>query len=245
MFDLDNAIESWRTRIDWQKGISETDQYEMETHLREEIAVLIDTGLSPREAFFKAVRDFGHEAKLSKSFRKADWKEDYFSWMCEQPSLLGNYLNMALRQMWRDKGYSLINILGLAIGITCSMLILLFIQDELSYDRFHENADRIYRVVHGNNARSSTAIGPALAETFPEVEAYTRIRGITSIWMMTTKTNLFMKNRCMKLEKISLKCFPSSLSEVIRRPHLRNRIAWSSLKQQQRRYSVMKIPWTN
>ena len=53
-----------------------------------------------------------------------------------------NYLKVAIRNLMRNKTFSAINILGLAIGIACCMLILLYVQDELNYDRHHENADR-------------------------------------------------------------------------------------------------------
>jgi len=57
-----------------------------------------------------------------------------------------NYLKIAMRNMLKSKVYSIINVLGLAIGMAATILILLFVQNELSYDRYHENADRIYRV---------------------------------------------------------------------------------------------------
>ena len=57
-----------------------------------------------------------------------------------------NYLKIAVRNLLKYKTYSIINVSGLAIGIACCLLILLYIQDELSYDRFHDNADQIYRV---------------------------------------------------------------------------------------------------
>jgi len=57
-----------------------------------------------------------------------------------------NYLRIALRNIRRHKGYSFINIFGLAIGLTCCLLILLWVQDELSYDKFHQNAENIYRI---------------------------------------------------------------------------------------------------
>lgn len=57
-----------------------------------------------------------------------------------------NYLKTALRNLWKFRGYTLINILGLAIGLACVLLILLYVQTELSFDRFHENRDRIYRL---------------------------------------------------------------------------------------------------
>lgn len=61
--------------------------------------------------------------------------------------MLKNYIKVALRTILKHKGYSIINIIGLAIGISCCMLILLYVRDELSFDRYHKNADRIYRVI--------------------------------------------------------------------------------------------------
>ncbi|MGB3863131.1 MAG: ABC transporter permease [Candidatus Aminicenantaceae bacterium] len=58
--------------------------------------------------------------------------------------MIKNYIKIALRNLSRHKGYSFINIAGLAIGMACCILILLWVQDELSFDRFHKNADSIY-----------------------------------------------------------------------------------------------------
>ena len=88
-----------------------------------------------------------------------------------------NYLKIALRNIKKHKGYSFINIAGLAIGMAACILILLWIQDELSYDRFHRNADQIYRVVFVDETydqiRSYSVTPPALAKAmkkdFPEV----------------------------------------------------------------------------
>ena len=60
--------------------------------------------------------------------------------------MLKNYIKIAIRTILRHKGYSFINVVGLAIGMTCCLLILMWVLDELSYDRFHEHADHIYRV---------------------------------------------------------------------------------------------------
>ena len=57
-----------------------------------------------------------------------------------------NYLKIALRNLLKHKGYSTINIFGLTLGMACCVLIMLYVQDELSYDRYHANAERIYRV---------------------------------------------------------------------------------------------------
>ena len=91
-------------------------------------------------------------------------------------SMLRNYLIITLRNIKNYKIYSLLNITGLAVGLAAFILIGLYVQYELSFDKYHENADRIYRVVK-KEGRTFTAapLGPALKENFPEVEAVTRI----------------------------------------------------------------------
>ena len=95
-----------------------------------------------------------------------------------------NYLTVAIRNLLRHRAYSLINILGLAVGMACCVLILLYVQDELSYDRHHENGDRIYRVLREQHVGSgssppstgiSGAMAPALLNDFPEVEQAIRV----------------------------------------------------------------------
>ncbi len=93
-----------------------------------------------------------------------------------------NATKVALRNMKRQKGYSLINILGLSVGMACCILILLWVKDELSYDRYHENADQLYRVVvkgkmSNRDIHFSTSPAPlakALVDEFPEVLQATR-----------------------------------------------------------------------
>ena len=60
--------------------------------------------------------------------------------------MLRNYLKISYRNLKRQKGYAFINVFGLAVGLACCLLIGLFVYDELSYDRFHEAADRLYFV---------------------------------------------------------------------------------------------------
>jgi len=94
-----------------------------------------------------------------------------------------NYLKTSLRNLLRYKGYSLINIIGMTLGLASSILILLFVLDELSFDKFNKDSDRIYRIsVQGkiqgpeiNAAVSCVPIGPALVQELPGVEQYTRL----------------------------------------------------------------------
>ena len=89
--------------------------------------------------------------------------------------MLRSYLKIALRHVLRERGYSIINVLGLAIGMACCLLIILFVREELSYDRFHEKGERIVRVVREESAASSAPIGPALVDDLPEVESFVRL----------------------------------------------------------------------
>ena len=98
--------------------------------------------------------------------------------------LFSNYLKIAIRNLFKNKGYSFINILGLAIGITCCVLILLFVQDEISFDSFHTKADRLYRLnkivtpqTGGTELHAITSglMGPTLVSDYPEVEQSVRL----------------------------------------------------------------------
>jgi len=98
--------------------------------------------------------------------------------------MLKNYLKIALRNLRKNRGASVVNIVGLAIGLACCTLILLFIQDELSYDRYHSRADQIVRVVKDfvnedgsrlPDATTPPALAPAMVEELPEVEKAVRL----------------------------------------------------------------------
>jgi putative ABC transport system permease protein len=93
--------------------------------------------------------------------------------------MLKNYLTIALRHLRRHPGYATINVVGLAVGIACCLLILLFVRDELSYDHFHDDADRIYRIVSdwGNFSVPMTSwpVVSRLEDDFPQIEAHARL----------------------------------------------------------------------
>ena len=94
-----------------------------------------------------------------------------------------NIIKIMLRNLKKYKAFSLINIMGLAIGMACCLLILMFVRDELSYDKYNVRGDRIYRLnshstVGGTTrrfARTPAALAPAVKETIPEVLAYARV----------------------------------------------------------------------
>jgi len=98
-------------------------------------------------------------------------------------SMFFNNLKIVFRNIKKNKVYSFINIAGLSVGIACFILISLQVEDELSYDQFHEKADRIYRVVYeinrpgslSNTAMTPAPLGPALLNDYPEVKNFTRL----------------------------------------------------------------------
>ena len=100
--------------------------------------------------------------------------------------MFSNYFKVAIRNLLRQKGFSFINIFGLALGITCTALIGMWVSDELSYDRFHNDVDRLYRItatlpemkVHA--AVSSAPLALALTNEIPEIEDAVRMTGLNN-----------------------------------------------------------------
>jgi len=100
--------------------------------------------------------------------------------------MIQNYLKTAFRNLWRTKAFSVINIVGLSVALACCMLILLYTMDEVSYDRFNNNADNIYRLVvnqidpsgqMSKMASTGAMPGPAFKRQIPEVEDFVRVEG--------------------------------------------------------------------
>ncbi|MEI9918775.1 MAG: ABC transporter permease [Bacteroidota bacterium] len=99
--------------------------------------------------------------------------------------MIKNFLKIAFRSLVKQKAYSAINILGLSIGIASCLLIVLFVTDELSYDKFHDKADRIYKFtlerIYPNHSTNYAVVphsfGTVMPKDFPEVESVTRVQG--------------------------------------------------------------------
>ena len=98
--------------------------------------------------------------------------------------MLKNYLKIAIRNLFKNKVYSFINIFGLSIGLACCLLIMMFVKNELSFDRFHKNPDNIYRAAlyenYGKdekhfNSITPAQLGPMLKDNIPEIKNSVRI----------------------------------------------------------------------
>ena len=108
--------------------------------------------------------------------------------------MVSNSLILAFRHLVRHKGYALINIFGLAGGLACCVVMLSYVRYELNYDRFHENADRIYRVVQGNTGQHPAAMGPTMYREIPDVVGFTRFLPPAGSWVMAYEDQVFYED---------------------------------------------------
>ncbi|HUX85211.1 MAG TPA: ABC transporter permease [Chitinophagaceae bacterium] len=112
--------------------------------------------------------------------------------------MIKNYFKVAVRNLWKNKGYSLLNILGLAIGLATCMLILIYVRNDLSFDRYNKNFGRIYRVdsdinfggTHMVLAVAPDPLGPTLKRDYPEVEQYVRFHDLGGIMVKRGDENI-------------------------------------------------------
>ncbi len=135
--------------------------------------------------------------------------------------MLTNYIKIAWRKLLKNKAYSLINIIGLGLGIACCFLILTFVQDELSVDSYHEKGDRIYRLTHGRlpspdqpeNAGANpfwvwnnAPVGPAIKNYFPEIDKILQFSGSSDI-SLTDGDNSYQEEGVFFMDSTAFEIF--------------------------------------
>ena len=144
--------------------------------------------------------------------------------------MLKNYFRTAWRGLMRGKGFSFINISGLVVGMTGATLILLWLANEVSYDRFHVNKDRIYQLYsmtdipgekHSTIGVVSQPLGPALQSEVPEVGAVTRVRDVSS-FLFTANGKSFTGTQGEFVDPAFLDIFTFPLAEGNRINQLNN-----------------------
>lgn len=132
--------------------------------------------------------------------------------------MLKNYFKAAWRNLVRGKSFSVLNIAGLSIGMAGTALILLWLQNEISFDKFHANKDNLYQVYSlsaGVNtppvaiSEVSQPLGPALRQNFPEIEAQTRVRDMSSfLFTANDKSFANIKGSIVDPSFLSMFSFP-------------------------------------
>ncbi len=135
--------------------------------------------------------------------------------------MLSNYLKIALRNLLRNRIYSAINIFGLALGVACCLLLTLYIQDEVSYDKHHRNAEDIYRIVTHFQSdvmveKSGTASPPiamTMKDEIPEVEKAVRVVGSFSKSLIRYREDLFYESNAFLADSTLFDVFTYDLKE--------------------------------
>lgn len=144
-------------------------------------------------------------------------------------TMLQNYLKIAFRSIQNRKGVAFINIIGLAVGLACCLMMALYVHYELSYDRHHRNADRTYRVIidePGTSAWATTTweIGAALADTFPDIEQAVRFKALGDSVMVSVKDKQFKESGMLYatanvLDAFTIPLMQGDLGNVLTAPY--------------------------
>jgi putative ABC transport system permease protein len=184
MFELEKSITAWRKQLEADPALEPGQIAEVESHLRDKVDDLTTGGMRPEQAFTEAVRALGETGLIGSQFFKATTprRSGRPSWQAPRfvPALAWNYFRTATRAFRRHRAFSLLNVAGLAMGMLTFLLIMTWVRHQLSFDRFHENIDRLFMVLTRDDkgttwATTTYALPPALKEGYPEVEDFARV----------------------------------------------------------------------
>lgn len=130
--------------------------------------------------------------------------------------MIRNYLKVAFRNLWRSKGFSIINISGLAIGMASAILILLWIQNEMSFDRCHAKQDRLYQAWNRGKigdklecwSTTPKILGPTLKQDYPEVDKETRVNWDQTLLFSVGEKRLNVEGTMVDPDFLQIFSFP-------------------------------------
>jgi putative ABC transport system permease protein len=138
--------------------------------------------------------------------------------------MIKNYIKTAYRSLWKNKGFTAINVLGLSIGLATCLLIVFYVVDELSYDKYNTKADRIYRVTEnvslngreGSSAGTAAPLMDALKSNFPQIEKIARLIPTTSLFWSPQK--FYIKKGTENIQERSIVYSESNIFDVFTLP---------------------------
>ena len=194
MFDLEKEIKKWKKSLYKHEVFEDGYIADIELHLRDTYRAHKESGLMDEKAFRKAVNQIGSVESMAAEYKKnrtvmLDRRSPFRAGRF-MPDMAWSYMKAVLRMIRRHKVYSLINITGLALGMACCIVIASYLRFELSFDSFHENKDRIFRLVEKqsfkgqdekNLAQSTSWMGETLVQ-YPEVSAAVNFINMGNIW---------------------------------------------------------------
>jgi putative ABC transport system permease protein len=218
MFDLEQAIREWKKALYKNEAFEDGMVADLELQLRDTFDTLKSEGAKDEDAFREAVARLGTPETIVAEYRKnmaialdrrRPWRPSRFL-----PALGWSYMKTAWRKMKRQKGYALINVAGLAVGLACALFIWLWVQDELSFDRFHANASNLFRVEQDQSGGQGTfhvyatqyPMGPAIRAAFPELVRTVRYAPTGGI-LVRSGEKVFFENRIRAVDPAFLAAF--------------------------------------
>lgn len=190
-FDLERAISTWKQSLRHTPSLLPDDLEELERHLRDHIADLENMGLTRRDAYEQARREIGPYDMLDGEYGKVTWRRSAVWQRLRRDlplffSMVTTHLQMAGRIARRQPFQTAASVVGLATGLTVAILAFLFVQHETSFDRFHTDAENVFRIVtRGDDVVTSSLLGPSLQTSFPQVETTTRVSQRWSVPLVT------------------------------------------------------------
>ena len=187
-FDLEKALAAWRRTRTYNRAFDAEDLDELERHLRDQVTALVRRGAEEEAAYRQALREMGGYASVEREYRKVFWRKksqqrqlgQALTWRWD---MLTNYLKIAMRTLRKSPGFTFLNVAGLAVALACCLLIGLYVQDELGYDRHLADVDRMYRMtmtietqgVVQPFAAAGAPLAAALLADQPQVSAAARL----------------------------------------------------------------------
>ncbi len=184
-------IEYIKKDLTYRGIVVEGVQEELIDHICNGVEAEMNKNIRFIEAYHKVLRAFGHNTGLRNTQQKIIQSKNSTARL-----MIRNYFTIAFRTLNKHRFYSLINIAGLAIGIAACLVIVLFVINELDYDKHHEKASRIFRVnseikFGGNHhilAQAPAPLAESFVQDFPEVESAVRFRQRGSYLVKRTET---------------------------------------------------------
>jgi len=218
MFDLEKAIKDWKREFFRQDIFEEALIADLELQLRDSFEELKAGFPDESEAFRAAVSRMGDPETIAAEYRKnravaldrrRPWRPSRFL-----PALGASYFKTSWRKMKRQKGYALINIASLAVGLAGALFIWLWVQDELSYDKFHAKAPALFRIEQDQTGGQGKfhvyvtqyPMGPAIQAAIPEIKSTVRQSGTGGL-LIRNGDKVFVENRVRAVDPAFLKAF--------------------------------------
>jgi len=218
MFNLEHAIREWKKTLQKHETFEDGLVADLELQLRDIYEELRSKGLESEDAFRQAADQVGTPEAIAAEYRKnralaldrgRPWRPSRF-----MPALGASYLKTAWRKMKRQRGYAFINVAGLAVGLACSLFIWLWVQDELSFDRFHANAPALFRIEQDQSGGQGTfhvyvtmyPMGPAVQAAIPEIKRAVRYSPVPGV-LIRSGEKVFFENRVRAVDPDFLAAF--------------------------------------